>query len=92
MSSLYDLMIDKIGSAENFIKELCDKNGVDYNQPINQESTQHKCKTIDELISDLESCKANIGGDALVYAEDSSGYEYEIKLCCEGDGLFIVLG
>lgn len=91
MSELYDLMIEKFGSAENFINQLCEKQGIGVDeQKEDFKQERAKCKTIDELIKDLKYWREVLGGDALVNIEDSSGYNSDVITCYDDHGTVII--
>lgn len=65
MSELYEKMLEKFGSADNFIEELCRKNGIDTEdeKPL-LEVQRLPCKTIDDssgYSSDVTGCYDDSG-------------------------------
>lgn len=90
----YKAIIDKFGTVDKFIDELCKKQG------ITDEGISHKgcepqpkktCLTVDELIIKLEKVKEIQGGNALVYFQDSSGYDADcLGVTVDHDAVVIV--
>lgn len=74
----YDAVIEKFGTVDKFIEELCKKQGITDevdSHAVSEPQPKKPCLTVDELIAKLEEVKEIQGGDALVYLEDSSGYD-----------------
>ncbi|QVG64194.1 hypothetical protein Herod_00130 [Acinetobacter phage Herod] len=77
-SHWYEAVINEFGTAENFIEEVCKKQGVadeDINHQVSQRQPKNTCLTVDELIAKLEEIREKQGGGALVCFQDSSGYD-----------------
>lgn len=90
----YKAVIDKFGTVDKFIDELCKKQGItDEEISDNNSEPQPKkaCLTVDELIVKLEEVKEIQGGDALVYFQDSSGYDADcVGVTVDHDAVVIV--
>lgn len=90
----YEAVIDKFGTIDKFIDELCKKQGItDEEISHNDIEPQPKkaCLTVDELIVKLEEVKEIQGGDALVYFQDSSGYDADcLGVIVDHDAVVIV--
>lgn len=74
----YNAVIEKFGTVDKFIDELCKKQGITNekdSRAVSEPQPKKPCLTVDELIAKLEEVKEIQGGDALVYLEDSSGYD-----------------
>ena len=52
-SHWYEAVIDKFGTVENFIDQLCDKQGLTKEEPVSMIQERKKCLTVDELIKEL---------------------------------------
>lgn len=91
MSELYEKMLEEFGSADNFIEELCRKNGIDTEdeKPL-LEVQRLPCKTIDDMLVELQYWKGVLGGDALVNIDDSSGYSSDVTGCYEDSGVLVL--
>lgn len=90
----YKAVIEKFGTVDKFIDELCKKQGItDEEISDNNSETQLKktCLTVDELIDKLEEIKEIQGGNALVYFQDSSGYVADcVGVTVDHDAVVIV--
>lgn len=74
----YKSVIDKFGTVENFIDELCKQQGITdeaINRQVGEQQQKKNCLTVDELIIKLEEVKEIKGGGVLVCFQDSSGYD-----------------
>ena len=90
----YNAAIEKFGTVDKFIDELCKVQGItDEADSLTVSEPQPKkpCLTVDELISKLEGVKEIQGGDAFVYLQDSSGYDADcVGVTIDHDAVVIV--
>ena len=90
----YNAVIEKFGTVDKFIDELCKVQGItDEADSLTVSEPQPKkpCLTVDELISKLEGVKETQGGDAFVYLQDSSGYDVDcVGVIIDNDAVVIV--
>lgn len=73
----YNAVIEKFGTVDKFLDELCKKQGITDeadSHTVSEPQPKKTCLTVDEIISKLEEVKEIQGGDAFVYLQDSSGY------------------
>ena len=90
----YDAVIEKFGTVDKFIDELCKKQGItdeEVSHKVSEPQPKNPCLTVDELIAKLEGIKEIQGGDALVYLQDSSGYDSDcVGVTIDHDAVVIV--
>ena len=77
-SNWYEAVIEKFGTAENFIDQLCEKQGLTKEESVSFIQEKKKCLTVDELIEGLKDIRKSVGGNAKVLIQDSSGYDYDV--------------
>ena len=77
-SHWYEAVIDKFGTVENFIDQLCEKQGLTKEESVSFIQEKKKCLTVDELIEGLNDIRKSVGGNAKVLIQDSSGYDYDL--------------
>ena len=77
-SHWYEAVIENFGTAENFIDHLCEKQGLTKEESISVIQERKKCLTVDELIKGLKDIRKNVGGNAKVLIQESSGYDYDL--------------
>ena len=86
----YEAVIEKFGTVENFIDQLCEKQGLNKEEPVPVIQETKKCLTVDELIKELKDIRKVAGGEAKVLLLDSSGYDYDVtKLSIDHDAVII---
>ena len=90
----YNAVIEKFGTVDKFIDELCKKQGItdeEVSHNVSEQQPKKACLTVDELISKLEGVKEIQGGSAFVYLQDSSGYDSDcVGLIIDHDAVVIV--
>ena len=90
----YNAVIEKFGTADKFIDELCKVQGIideADSRTVSEQQLKKTCLTVDELISRLEGIKEIQGGDAFVYLQDSSGYDADcVGVVVDNDAVVIV--
>ena len=90
----YNAVIEKFGTVDKFIEELCKKQGITDeadSHAVSELQPKKTCLTVDELISKLEGVKEIQGGDAFVYLQDSSGYDVDcVGVTIDHDAVVIV--
>ena len=90
----YNAVIEKFGTVDKFIEELCKTQGITDevdSHAVSEPQPKNPCLTVDELIAKLEGIKEIQGGDALVYLQDSSGYDSDcVGLIIDHDAVVIV--
>ena len=90
----YNAVIEKFGTVDKFIEELCKKQGITdeaYSHAVSEPQPKKPCLTVDELIVKLEGIKEIQGGDALVYLQDSSGYDVDcVGVTVDNDTVIII--
>ena len=90
----YNAVIEKFGTVDKFIDELCKKQGItdeEVSHKVSEPQPKKPCLTVDELIARLEGIKEIQGGDAFVYLQDSSGYDSDcVGLIIDRDAVVIV--
>ena len=86
----YKAVIDKFGTVENFIDQVCEKHGLDKEDSVSVIQEKKKCLTVDELIKELEDIRKIVGGDSPVFAQDSSGYDYDVTGLTVENGFVII--
>ena len=74
----YKAVIDNFGTVENFIDQICEKQGLDKEDSVSVIQDRKECLTVDELIKELKDVRKIVGGDSPVFAQDSSGYDYDV--------------
>ena len=90
-SHWYEAVIDKFGTVENFIDQLCEKQGLTKEESVSLIQEKKKCLTVDELIEGLKDIRKSVGGHAQVLIQDSSGYDYDVtKLTIDHDVVIIL--
>ena len=90
-SHWYEALIDKFGTVENFIDQLCEKQGLTKEESVSFIQEKKKCLTVDELIEGLKDIRKSVGGNAKVLMQDSSGYDYDVtKLTIDHDVVVIL--
>ena len=52
-SNWYEAVIEKFGTAENFIDQLCEKQGLTKEESVSMIQEKKKCLSVDELINQL---------------------------------------
>ena len=89
-SHWYKAVIEKFGTVENFIDQLCEKQGLTKEEPVSMIQERKKCLTVDELIKELKDIRKIVGGDSIVLVQDSSGYDYDVRgLTVDHDAVII---
>ena len=90
-SHWYEAVIDKFGTVENFIDQLCEKQGLTKEESVSFIQEKKKCLTVDELIEGLKDIRKSVGGNAKVLIQDSSGYDYDVtKITVDHDTVVIL--
>ena len=90
-SHWYDAVIDKFGTMENFIEHICEKQGLTKEDSVSIIQERKKCLTVDELIKGLKDIRKNVGGNAKVLIQDSSGYDCDVtKITIDHDAVVIL--
>lgn len=90
-SNWYEAVIEKFGTAENFIDQLCEKQGLTKEESVSMIQEKKKCLTVDELIEGLKDIRKSVGGNAKVLIQDSSGYDYDVtKITVDHDTVVIL--
>ena len=90
-SHWYEAVIDKFGTVENFIDQLCEMQGLTEEEPVSMIQERKKCLTVDELIKELKDIRKNVGGNAKVLIQDSSGYDCDVtKITIDHDAVVIL--
>ena len=77
-SHWYEAVIEKFGTVENFVEQLCEKQGLTEEDSVSLVQERQKCLTVDELIKSLKDIRKSVGGDAKVLMPDSFGYDYDV--------------
>lgn len=89
-SHWYEAVIEKFGTVENFVDQLCEKQGLTKEDSVSAVQDRQKCLTVDELIESLKDIRKSFGGDAKVLMLDSSGYDYDVtRLTIDHDAVVI---
>ena len=89
-SDWYEAVIEKFGTVENFIDQLCEKQGLTKEEPVSMIQERKKCLTINELIKELKVMRKVAGGEAKVLLLDSSDYHYDVtELSIDHDAVII---
>ena len=89
-SHWYEAVIEKFGTVENFIDQLCEKQGLNKEESVSMIQERKKCLTVNELIKELKDIRQIEGGEANVLLLDSSGYDYDVtKLSIDHDAVII---
>ena len=89
-SHWYEAVIEKFGTVENFIDQLCEKQGLPKEESVSMIQERKKCLTVNELIKELKDIRKIVGGEAKVLLSDSSGYDYDAtKLSIDHDAVII---
>ena len=90
----YNDVIEKFGTVDKFIDELCKEQGItdeEVSPTVSETQPKKPCLTVDELISKLEGVKEIQGGSAFVYLQDSSGYDSDcVGVIIDNDAVVIV--
>lgn len=90
-SHWYEAVIEKFGTVENFIDQLCEKQGLTKEESVSFIQEKKKCLTVDELIEGLKDIRKSVGGNAKVLIQDSSGYDYDVtKITVDHDTVVIL--
>ena len=90
-SNWYEAVIEKFGTVENFIDQLCEKQGLIKEESVSIIQERKKCLTVDELINGLKDVRKSVGGQAQVLMQDSSGYDYDVtKITIDHDTVIIL--
>ena len=90
-SQWYEALIDKFGTVENFIDQLCEKQGLTKEESVSFIQEKKKCLTVDELIEGLKDIRKSVGGNAKVLIQDYSGYDYDVtKITVDHDTVVIL--
>lgn len=90
-SHWYEAVIEKFGTAENFIDQLCEKQGLTKEDSASLVQERNKCVTVDELIKSLKDIRKSVGGNANVLMQDSSGYDSDVTgLIIDHDSVVIL--
>ena len=93
-SDWYNAVIEKFGTVDKFIDELCKKQGItdeEVSHKVSEPQPKKPCLTVDELIARLEGIKEIQGGSAFVYLQDSSGYDADcVGVVVDNDAVVIV--
>ena len=89
-SHWYEAFIEKFGTVENFIDQLCEKQGLNKEESVSTIQERKKCLTVNEMIKELKDIRQIAGGEAKVLLLDSSGYDYDVtKLSVDHDAVII---
>ena len=89
-SHWYEAVIEKFGTVENFIDQLCEMQGLTKEDSVSMIQERKKCLTVNELIKELKDIRKIAGGEAEVLLLDSSGYDYDAtKLSIDHDAVII---
>ena len=89
-SHWYEAVIEKFGTVENFIDQLCEMQGLTKEESVSMIQERKKCLTVNELIKELKDIRKITGGEAKVLLLDSSGYDYDAtKLSIDHDAVII---
>lgn len=89
-SHWYEAVIEKFGTVENFIDQLCEKQGLTKEEPASVIQERKKCLTVDELIKELKDVRKIVGGGSIVLVQDSSGYDSDVRgLTVDHDAIVI---
>lgn len=89
-SHWYEAVIEKFGTVENFIDQLCEMQGLTKEDSVSMLQERKKCLTVNDLIKDLKDIRKIVGGEAKVLLSDSSGYDYDVtKLSIDHDAIII---
>ena len=90
-SNWYEAVIDNFGTIENFIDQLCEKQGLTKEESVSLIQEKKKCLTVDDLIEGLKGIRKSVGGHAQVLMQDSSGYDYDVtKITVDHDTVVIL--
>ena len=89
-SHWYEAVIEKFGTVENFLDQLCEMQGLNKEDSVSMLQERKKCLTVNELIKELKDIRKIAGGEAKVLLLDSSGYDYDVtKLSIDHDAVII---
>lgn len=89
-SHWYEAVIEKFGTVENFIDQLCEMQGLTKEESVSMIQERKKCLTVNELIKELKDIRKIAGGEAKVLLLDSSGYDCDAtKLSIDHDAVII---
>lgn len=89
-SHWYEAVIEKFGTVENFIDQLCEKQGLTKEESVSVIQERKKCLTVDELIKELKDIRKIVGGGSTVPMQDSSDYYYDVtELSIDHDAVII---
>ena len=89
-SDWYEAVIEKFGTVENFIDQLCEMQGLTKEESVSMIQERKKCLTVNEMIKELKDIRKIAGGEAKVFLSDSSGYDYDAtKLSIDHDAVII---
>ena len=89
-SHWYEAVIEKFGTVENFIDQLCEKQGLNKGESVSTIQERKKYLTVNELIKELKDIRQIAGVEAKVLLLDSSGYDYDVtKLSIDHDAVII---
>ena len=75
-SHWYEAVIEKFGTVENFIDQLCELQGLTKEEPVSMIQERKKYLTVDELIKELKDIRKIVGGGSTVLMQD---YHYAIE-------------
>ena len=56
-SHWYEAVIEKFGTVENFVEQLCEKQGLTEEDSVSLVQERQKCLTVDELIKSLKDIR-----------------------------------
>ena len=89
-SDWYEAVIEKFGTVENFIDQLCEMQGLTKEESVSMIQERKKCLTVNEMIKELKDIRKIVGGEAKALLLDSSGYDYDVtKLSIDHDAVII---
>ena len=89
-SDWYEAVIEKFGTVENFIDQLCEMQGLTKEDSVSMLQERKKCLTVNDLIKDLKDIRKIAGGEAKVLLLDSSDYYYDVtELSIDHDAVII---
>ena len=90
-SQWYEAVIEKFGTVENFIDQLCEKQGLTKEDSVSMIQERKKCLTVNEMIKELKDIRKIVGGEAKVLIQDSSGYDCDVtKITIDHDAVVIL--
>ena len=90
-SHWYEAVIEKFGTMENFLDHIWEKQGLTKEDSVSIIQERKKCLTVDELIKELKDIRKNVGGNAKVLIQDSSGYDCDVtKITIDHDAVVIL--